>query len=137
MSDLFRDRSCMHWWLPSDEGYPPIIRSIRKFVEERTAPAKDLPSEDLRDMKAIFASLNLDNSESSLPLTSDKEKGHLAGVVADDQDWAPAIGGGDMTAMAETNSDGSAYALAGAHQKYWSEEQGGGSYGVPRLSDTP
>ncbi|KAG9248475.1 hypothetical protein BJ878DRAFT_26861 [Calycina marina] len=31
MSDLFRDRSCMQWWLPNDEGYPPIIRSIRKF----------------------------------------------------------------------------------------------------------
>lgn len=56
MSDLFRDRSCMQWWLPNNERYPPIIRSIRKFVEERTAPAVDVPTEDLKDMKTIFAS---------------------------------------------------------------------------------
>jgi hypothetical protein len=51
----------MHWWLPNDEGYTPIIRSIRSFVEERTSPAIDLPGEDLRDMKQIFSSLNLDD----------------------------------------------------------------------------
>lgn len=56
MSDLFRDRSCMQWWLPNNERYPPIIRSIRKFVEERTAPAVDDTTEDLKDMKTIFAS---------------------------------------------------------------------------------
>ena len=61
MADLFRDRSCMHWWLPNDENYPPIVRSIRNFVEERTSQAKNLPAEDLRDMKAIFASLKLDD----------------------------------------------------------------------------
>lgn len=60
MSDLFGDRSCMHWWLPNEERYPPIIRSIRKFVEERSSPAKDVSSGDLRDMKAIFASMKLD-----------------------------------------------------------------------------
>jgi hypothetical protein len=50
----------MHWWLPNDEGYSPIIRSIRKFVAERTSPATDVPREDLREMKQIFSSLNLD-----------------------------------------------------------------------------
>ncbi|RDL33609.1 uncharacterized protein BP5553_07977 [Venustampulla echinocandica] len=60
MADLFGDRSCMHWWLPNEERYPPIIRSIRKFVEERSSPAKDVSSEDLRDMKAIFATMKLD-----------------------------------------------------------------------------
>ena len=59
MSDLFRDRTCMRWWLPNDEGYPPIIQSIRKFVEERTSPAVDVSGGDVKDMKAIFASLNL------------------------------------------------------------------------------
>jgi hypothetical protein len=57
----------MHWWLPNDEGYSPIIRSIRKFVEERTSPATDLPKEDLRDMKQIFSSLRLDDGPSDLP----------------------------------------------------------------------
>jgi hypothetical protein len=65
----------MHWWLPNDEAYPPIIRSIRRFVEERTAPAKDLPSEDLRDMKAIFSSLKLDDGMSSSPSDMGKGKG--------------------------------------------------------------
>lgn len=66
MADLFRDRSCMHWWLPNDERYPPIIRSIRKLVEERTAPAKNMPAEDLRDMKAIFATMKLEDGQSSV-----------------------------------------------------------------------
>ena len=82
MADLFRDRSCMHWWLPNDEGYPPIIRSIRKFVEERTAPAKDLPSKDLRDMKAIFSLLNLDAGNPSQPPNAGKGSGQLDNVVA-------------------------------------------------------
>ncbi|CZT00813.1 related to C6 finger domain protein [Rhynchosporium graminicola] len=71
MADLFQDRSCMHWWLPNDENYPQIVRSIRKFVEERTSPAKTEPAEDLRDMKAIFASLKLDDGKPTLPSTEE------------------------------------------------------------------
>ncbi|RDW79724.1 hypothetical protein BP6252_04362 [Coleophoma cylindrospora] len=71
MSDLFQDRSCMHWWLPNEEGYPSIIKSIRKFVEERTAPAKDVSTEGLRDMKAIFSSMNLDDGKSTPPKLRD------------------------------------------------------------------
>lgn len=67
MADLFRDQSCMHWWLPNDEGYPSIIRNIRKFVEERSSAPKDLPAEDLRDMKAIFQKLNLDGDAAAPP----------------------------------------------------------------------
>lgn len=59
MADLFRDQSCMHWWLPNDEGYTPAIRSIRKFAQERTSPATD--KKDLREMKQIFSSLKLDS----------------------------------------------------------------------------
>lgn len=66
MSDLFRDRSCMHWWLPNDEGYPQIIRSIRKFVEERSSRPRDEPTEDLHNIKNIFAALKLDDSETNI-----------------------------------------------------------------------
>lgn len=59
MADLFQDQSCMHWWLPNDEGYTPAIRSIRKFAQERTSPATD--KKDLREMKQIFSSLKLDS----------------------------------------------------------------------------
>jgi hypothetical protein len=91
MSALFQDPSCMHWWLPNDESYPPIIRSIRKFVQERTSEARDVPAEDLRDMKAIFASLKLDDGKTHIPVAS--RKGMMANgpvAVASDQGWRPA-----------------------------------------------
>lgn len=62
----------MHWWLPNDEYYPPIIRSIRRFVEERTSQARDVPTEDLRDMKAIFSSMKLDDGKTHIPLKGRK-----------------------------------------------------------------
>lgn len=65
----------MHWWLPNDEGYPPIIRTIRNFVEERTSHGVDHPTEDLRDMKAIFASMNLESSDPGQPSNREKGKG--------------------------------------------------------------
>ena len=122
MADLFRDRSCMHWWLPNDENYPPIIRSIRKFVEERTSPAKNVPAEDLRDMKAIFASLNLDDGKSSIPPNVDNGKSPSAGVtVASGQDsYIQSMGN---IAPAE----GDAYGLGfDDGQGYWDEGRGGG-----------
>jgi len=82
MADLFRDRSCMHWWLPNDEDYPPIIRSIRNFAEERTSEAKNLPAEDLRDMKAIFASLKLDDGIPSAPAPGVKSNSTTGIAVA-------------------------------------------------------
>ena len=106
----------MHWWLPNDENYPPIIRSIRKFVEERTAPAKDVSTEDLRDMKAIFASLNLDDGQLSVPLGIKKEEGTSTDVaVASD-------GSGNMGGMI---GESDAYG-----QGYW--DHAGGSYGLPQ-----
>lgn len=57
----------MHWWLPNDEGYPPIVRSIRKLVEERTAPAKNQSGQDLHDMKAIFSKLKMDDGKLKAP----------------------------------------------------------------------
>jgi hypothetical protein len=72
----------MHWWLPNDEDYPRIIRSIRNFVEERTSAAKDLPAEDLRDMKAIFASLKLDDGIPSIATPGVKSKSTTGVAVA-------------------------------------------------------
>ncbi len=106
MADIFRDRSCMRWWLPNDENYPPIIRSIRKFVEERTSPAKNMPAEDLRDMKAIFAKLNLDDGKSKIPpvIEQGTNKGTAAEVaVASSQDSY--IGHDQMQGMALEDGD--------------------------------
>jgi hypothetical protein len=55
----------MEWWLPNGENYPPTIRSIRSFVEERTSTPRDEVTEDLRDMKVLFGSLNLEDDKSN------------------------------------------------------------------------
>ncbi|KAI9368363.1 hypothetical protein BJX61DRAFT_524232 [Aspergillus egyptiacus] len=53
-----------HWWLPNDEGYPTIIRQVREMTEERTTNPRDNFRESVRDMKAVFAGLTLDETES-------------------------------------------------------------------------
>jgi hypothetical protein len=129
----------MDWWLPDDEGYPPIIRSIRKFVEERTSHATDLPGEDLRDMKAIFASLNLDDGPAGLPTDSDKGKGHAVDqAVASDQGWATsALSATDKPPSREMGQgDSEPYGFDDA-QQYWSSEQSGHSYELPKPGGYP
>jgi hypothetical protein len=120
----------MHWWLPNNEGYPPIIRSIRKFVEERTSPAVDLPGEDLRDMKAIFASLNLEDDSSSVPNNFDKGEARLAeGTVTYNSEWSnPALVGGDnMPVMGGRSLESDPYNF-----EYW-----GGEHGEPNPTRFP
>ncbi|KAL4807104.1 hypothetical protein BDV18DRAFT_112694 [Aspergillus unguis] len=53
-----------HWWLPDDTSYPALIREIREMTEERTTNPRDNYRENVRDMKAIFGKLNLDDTES-------------------------------------------------------------------------
>lgn len=50
------------WWLPNDELCPPIIRSIKNFIVERTTKPKDQVSEDLREMKGLFTTLTISDS---------------------------------------------------------------------------
>jgi hypothetical protein len=57
------------WWLPNDEGCPPIIRSIKDFIRERSTAPKDQISEDLREMRGIFSSLNISDSPGSDNMT--------------------------------------------------------------------
>ena len=60
-----------HWWLPDDEGFTPLLRDIRAFIKERAlayerSKGDDL-RDDLRDMKAIFAKLDIEESPKSSP----------------------------------------------------------------------
>ncbi|GAB7357660.1 hypothetical protein MBLNU459_g0152t2 [Dothideomycetes sp. NU459] len=48
------------WWLPNDEGYPPILQSIREFSDYRARIPEDTVATDLRDMKGLFNALSLD-----------------------------------------------------------------------------
>lgn len=68
-SDVLRNRMLeawglgpSDWWLPNDEGCPPIIRSIKNFIRDRTTAPKDQVSEDLREMRGIFHTLTISDS---------------------------------------------------------------------------
>ncbi|KUJ10276.1 uncharacterized protein LY89DRAFT_675133 [Mollisia scopiformis] len=135
MADLFRDRSCMHWWLPNDEAYPPIIRSIRKFVEERTSPAKNLPAEDLRDMKAIFASLKLDDGKSSVPPAHKTTQPNVA-VAPNQESFISNDSMQDMGGISMGEGDAYGLGFDDGHG-FWGDGQGGGAYGIPKPEDYP
>ena len=65
-----------HWWLPNDEGYPQVVRSIRDFIEYRArVPADDI-SAHVRDMTGIFRSLDMDGSSQSGTATPTEEVGN-------------------------------------------------------------
>ncbi|KZM20559.1 sequence-specific DNA binding RNA polymerase II transcription factor [Ascochyta rabiei] len=57
------------WWLPNDEGCPPIIRSIKNFIRERSTAPRDQVSEDLKEMRGIFSGLNISDSPGSDSMT--------------------------------------------------------------------
>jgi len=57
------------WWLPNDEACPPIIRSIKDFIKDRTQAPKDQVSDDLREMRGIFSSMTISDSPPSDNMT--------------------------------------------------------------------
>lgn len=87
LSELWNLPELHHWWLPDDQGYPPIIRSIRSFIEDRTMTPKDQPGEDLRDIKNILQKVNLDDS----PYHSPESVASIE--TAYSQSSNPAVGG--------------------------------------------
>lgn len=55
-----------HWWLPNDEGYSAIVRSIREIMEYRSPGDSDgaddkTKSQDLRNLKAIFSKISMND----------------------------------------------------------------------------
>ena len=65
MAQLWCLTELRHWWLPNDEGYPPIVRSIRAFIEDRTQPRAQAQSEDVRNMRAIFSKMSIQSQPKS------------------------------------------------------------------------
>jgi hypothetical protein len=80
------------WWLPNDEACPPIIRSIKDFIKDRTTAPKDQVTEDLREMRGIFNSLTISDSPPSDLMTV------TSGSSAPSPEWAA---GERKTSMAE------------------------------------
>ena len=105
-------------------------------MEERTSPAKSVDTEDLRDMKAIFSSLKLDDGKSSIPPNMNKGKGIAPDVaVAAGEDWsASQMGPTTMQGMGLVDpGESDTYGLGfDDSQAGWSVEQGEGTYGMPK-----
>ncbi|KAL7899246.1 hypothetical protein HDV64DRAFT_223787 [Trichoderma sp. TUCIM 5745] len=60
MAEIFGDPSCAHWWLPNDQGFTPILQSIRSFADERNARAGNSQQVNLREVKHLFDKLILE-----------------------------------------------------------------------------
>ncbi len=86
MAELFRDRSCIRWWLPDDEGFSRILRSIRTLADERNVLAVSAQNESLREVRHIFARTQLGTGDegsqtgesdhgSSVSISSSRGKG--------------------------------------------------------------
>lgn len=52
------------WWLDDEESQPPILKSIREFLEYRALDPQDDVATSLKSMKGLFSALNLEDSES-------------------------------------------------------------------------
>ncbi|KAL4986328.1 hypothetical protein BDW68DRAFT_129566 [Aspergillus falconensis] len=64
LASLWQLPEIHHWWLPDGTDYPSIIREVREMTKERTTNPRDNFRESVRDMKAVFGKLNLDETES-------------------------------------------------------------------------
>lgn len=62
MSDLW-GVDVTHWWLANDEGYPPVLRALRDFIDFRAMSAAkepDAKDADVRDMAGIFKTMSIE-----------------------------------------------------------------------------
>ncbi|MCJ1284509.1 hypothetical protein MMC26_003842 [Xylographa opegraphella] len=82
IAELWNLPEIEHWWLPHEEGYPPIIKSIRAFIEERTRAPRDQGSEDVRNIKGMFAKLGVDDTSPKDSPESSSSVGAGAGFSA-------------------------------------------------------
>jgi hypothetical protein len=108
-SDVLRNRMLesmgigpSDWWLPNDEGCPPIIRSIKDFIKERTTAPKDQVSDDLREMRGIFNSLTMSDSPSSDTTTVISAGGTPSVMSGGSPDWASGYSSDRKPSIAES-----------------------------------
>lgn len=59
MAEMFHEPSCVRWWLPNDEGYSRILQDVRTFADERNANAATAQAENLREVRHIFAKMQM------------------------------------------------------------------------------
>lgn len=79
MSDIW-NVDVTHWWLPNDEGFPPMIRALRDFIDFRANSAAKQPDAkdvDVRDMAGIFKTMSL---ERDMP-------DHVTEMMQEEENW--------------------------------------------------
>jgi len=59
MAELFNDQSCVRWWLPNDEGFTPLLQSIRALADERNLMAASAQSETLQQIRHVFSRMQI------------------------------------------------------------------------------
>lgn len=59
MAEHFSDESCIRWWLPNDEGFTPLLQSIRAFADERNAMAASTQRDTLTQVRHVFSKMNI------------------------------------------------------------------------------
>ncbi|KAJ5087544.1 hypothetical protein N7456_011160 [Penicillium angulare] len=55
-----------HWWLPNEEGFSDLIRDIRAMTDDRLKQPRDDFRSNVRDMKSMFWSLNMNDEGDEL-----------------------------------------------------------------------
>lgn len=122
-SDVLRNRMLesmgagpTDWWLPNDEACPPIIRSIKDFIKDRTTAPKDQVSNDLREMRGIFSSMTISDSppSDSMTVTSADSLGAISvpgSEMYSSPDWASGYGSDRKSSNAEAHISGPQYSV--------------------------
>nr|KMM68607.1 hypothetical protein CPAG_04933 [Coccidioides posadasii RMSCC 3488] len=64
LADFWKIPEVKNWWLPNDEGYPRIVQDIRAWTKERITDPRDTFREAVRDIKAVFGNMSLEDSSS-------------------------------------------------------------------------
>ncbi len=59
MAELFKDEACIRWWLPNDEGFSPVLKSVRALADERNATLVSAQTENLREIRHVFSKMQL------------------------------------------------------------------------------
>ncbi|KAK3990106.1 adhesion and hyphal regulator 1 [Cladorrhinum sp. PSN332] len=59
MAELFSDERCVRWWLPNDEGFSPLLQSLRAFADERNAMAASTQRDSLTQIRHVFSRMKI------------------------------------------------------------------------------
>lgn len=72
MALLFEDESVLRWWLPNNEGFTPVLQSVRAFADERSNTSgqgggQNSHSGNMKEVFDAFVDLQLLDSKGPSP----------------------------------------------------------------------